>query len=79
MNTNVPNPEWQYRLLPCLCGVDDAEYILNVGKPELEDALFYVRCCACGRKTQPHICAHDAQQEWNDTYRASVGRKLSYE
>lgn len=76
---NAPRPEWQYRLLPCVCGSMDAEYIRNAGEPEMGDVIYKVRCCACGRETLPNRCAHDAQIEWNETYRAAVREGSSRE
>lgn len=68
--TNVPDAQWQFLLLPCLCGADEAEYKSAVEGRYNGPTTYWVRCCACGRETMPHSCAHDAQVEWNSIYRA---------
>lgn len=58
-----PDGESQYKLVPCKCGADKAEYAGAQG-------AIFARCPECGRKTKVYECAHDAQAEWNRTRRA---------
>lgn len=61
-----PNQDGQFRLLPCLCGADEAVYSYCTAK---DGGRFRVVCPVCHRKTEKRVCKHDAQQEWNEAYR----------
>lgn len=77
--TNVPEAENHFLLLPCLCGADEAEYQASVFDPKAGPPAYWVRCCVCGRVLMPHSCAHDAQVEWNESYRRFQRERTGHE
>lgn len=55
----VPDPDSQYRLLPCECGSDNVAYMLGV------DGLWRGHCFECGRNGAGAGVRHEAQIKWN--------------
>lgn len=59
-----PDPDSQYRLIPCNCGSSEvvyAKYIAPTGSP-----LWRTVCMDCGAKVDTgRSTRHDAQLEWN--------------
>ena len=72
-NTDKPDADSQFRLLPCgKCRNDDVVYKRTVtcGKTQ-----FFVKCCGCGQRTNMHSCKHDAQVEWNERFGGKASGK----
>lgn len=55
-----PDPDSQFRLLPCQCKSDNVAYILGV------DAMWHVHCFDCGRNGHGSNIRHIAQVAWNE-------------
>ena len=55
----VPQPDSQYRLLPCKCGSDNVAYVLGA------DGLWRVQCFDCGHSGAGAEIRHEAQVKWN--------------
>lgn len=59
----VPQPDSQYRLLPCKCGSDNVAYVLGV------DERWRVHCFDCGCDGASATVRHEAQVKWNKEVR----------
>ena len=55
----VPQPDSQYRLVPCKCGSDNLAYVLGVG------GEWRVQCFDCWRSGARAEIRHEAQVKWN--------------
>jgi hypothetical protein len=58
-----PDPDSQYRLLPCKCKSDNVAYILGV------DGNWRGHCFDCGRTGEGSQVRHEAQKMWNEVGR----------
>lgn len=69
----TPEPDSQFRLLPCPCGSTEVEYTRRITTPprRLEWA---VRCRTCGKMSRYWMAKHNAQIEWNGKERPSWER-----
>lgn len=54
-----PDPDSQFRLLPCGCGSGDVGYIATAG------GFWQVKCLRCGHRGSTAKVRHDAQLAWN--------------
>lgn len=54
-----PEPDSQFRLVPCRCGSDNVAYVQDVQE------LWRTECFDCGNKTEGKAARHDAQLIWN--------------
>ncbi len=61
VETIKPEPDKQFRLLPCVCG-GEPHYIKYRGKMLTK---WKVVCTACGLRTKSFLIRHDAQLDWN--------------
>lgn len=64
-----PEPDSQFRLRNCICGSDQAVYLL------FPDKCWAVLCAVCERKTTRKHTRHGAQLEWNGI---TVGEERRY-
>lgn len=55
-------PDSQYRLRPCVCGSDNAAYVLF---EDCGEELWRAQCFDCGAASSGYKARHDAQMEWN--------------
>lgn len=63
----VPEPDSQYRLLPCKCGSDNVAYVHYNAKG---GAAWRVQCFDCGHTVDKgYRVGHDAQINWNEAVR----------
>ena len=59
-----PEPDSQYRLLPCKCESDNVAYVHYNGRG---GAKWRVQCFDCGYTVDKgNKVRHDAQQNWNE-------------
>lgn len=68
-----PDPDSQYRLLPCECGCTMAGYTRRVTTPPRR-VEWAIRCPVCGRMSRYWTIKHHAQIEWNGRKRPSWDR-----
>ena len=60
----VPEPDSQFRLIPCKCGSDNVAYEHYNGRG---GAAWRVKCYACGFTVDKgNRVRHDAQRNWNE-------------
>lgn len=57
-----PEPDSQFRLLPCKACKAGAAY--QIGQ-EARKPIYRVKCGGCGQVTPWWPCRHDAQIDWN--------------
>ena len=63
----VPEPDSQYRLLPCKCESDNVAYVHYNGRG---GAKWRVQCFDCGYTVDKgNRVRHDAQINWNEAVR----------
>lgn len=55
----IPDPDSQYRLLPCGCGSDQVVYVAG------SDEKWRAKCLDCGKETDTFAIRHDVQVVWN--------------
>lgn len=68
-----PDPDSQYRLIPCECGSTEVGYIRRISTPPYR--VEWAACCpACGKMTRYWQIKHTAQIEWNGRSRPSWDR-----
>ena len=64
----VPDPDSQFRLIPCKCGSDNVAYEHYNGRG---GAAWRVKCYACGFTVDKgNRVRHDAQHNWNEAVKA---------
>lgn len=68
----TPDPDSQYRLLPCECGGANAAYYRRITIPG--GVEWAVGCQVCGKMTRWWPIRHHAQIEWNGGKRPSWER-----
>lgn len=66
-----PDPDSQYRLVPCKCGYGDVAYARKITTHGVEWAA---GCLTCERCTRIWTAQHAAQIEWNGKERPSWDR-----
>ena len=60
----VPDPDSQFRLIPCKCSSDNVAYEHYNGRG---GAAWRVKCYACGFTVDKgNRVRHDAQRNWNE-------------
>ena len=60
----VPEPDSQFRLIPCKCGSDNVAYEHYNGRG---GAAWRVKCYGCGFTVDKgNRARHDAQRNWNE-------------
>lgn len=58
-----PDPDSQYRLIPCGCGNSDVAYVKRIKLPY---GVEWMACClSCRKSTRSWTIQHHAQIEWN--------------
>lgn len=63
----VPEPDSQFRLVPCKCGSDNVTYEHYNGRG---GAAWRVKCYCCGFTVDKgNRVRHDAQRNWNEAVR----------
>lgn len=63
----VPDPDSQFRLIPCKCGSDNVAYEHYNGRG---GAAWRVKCYCCGFTVDKgNRVRHDAQRNWNEAVR----------
>ena len=63
----VPDPDSQFRLIPCKCSSDNVAYELYNGRG---GAAWRVKCYCCGFTVDKgNRVRHDAQRNWNEAVR----------
>ena len=63
----VPEPDSQFRLIPCKCSSDNVAYEHYNGRG---GAAWRVKCYACGFTVDKgNRVRHDAQRNWNEAVR----------
>lgn len=63
----VPEPDSQFRLIPCKCGSDNVAYEHYNGRG---GAAWRVKCYCCGFTVDKgNRVRHDAQRNWNEAVR----------
>lgn len=65
MRIEIPEPDSQFKLLPCRCGGQNVGYQSTItgGKKEHR-----AKCPDCGQRTPWFQCRHDAQVDWNGRF-----------
>ena len=64
----VPEPDSQFRLVPCKCGSDNVAYEHYKGRG---GAAWRVKCYCCGFTVDKgNRVRHDAQRNWNEAVKA---------
>ena len=64
----VPEPDSQFRLIPCKCSSDNVAYEHYNGRG---GAAWRVKCYACGFTVDKgNRVRHDAQRNWNEAVKA---------
>ena len=58
----VPDPDSQWRLLPCRCKSDNVAYVKYEAQGQ---ELWRVQCFDCGHTGAGDIVRHEAQVKWN--------------
>ena len=61
---STPDPDSQYRLIPCKCGCSDVRYRRRISTPPRR-VEWAVVCMACGNTSRYWPIKHHAQIEWN--------------
>lgn len=66
-----PDPDSQYRLIPCGCSYSDVAYTRKITRRGVE---WMAGCLTCERCTRVWTIQHHAQIEWNGRERPSWER-----
>ena len=64
----VPDPDSQWRLLPCKCKSDNVAYVHDV------HGLWQVLCFDCGHRGAAAKVRHEAQVNWNRKENGKEGK-----
>lgn len=68
-----PDPDSQFKLLPCKCKSDNVAYEHYNGRG---GAKWRVKCFDCGHTVDKgNTVRHDAQRAWNKSVQGSKGEK----